>query len=79
MGGKHNIIAYGMGFYGYKRQDPSVAIHNYFREWEKRHLDLKRIKSKSKFQPAICFSRQIGVGVLETADILAKKNPLSSD
>ncbi len=73
MKGKHKKIVYGPKFYGYKRPDPAVAVHNYFSEWEKRHLDLKRIRSKAKFLPAICFSRQIGVGVLETADILAKK------
>lgn len=73
MKGKHTKIGYKRGFYGYKRPDPAVAVYNYFREWEKRDLELKQIKSKAKFQPAICFSRQIGVGVLEVADILAKK------
>jgi len=73
MKGKHKKIGYGPGVLGYKRPDTIVAVHNYFRELEKRHLELKRIRSKAKFQPAICFSRQIGVGVLEVADILAKK------
>ena len=55
------------------RPDPVVVVHNYFREWEKKYLKLKRKSSKVRFHPTICFSRQIGVGVLETADILGKK------
>ena len=61
------------GFFRKTRPDPAVAVHHYFREWENRHLKLKGKRSKGKFHPTICFSRQIGVGVLETADILAKK------
>lgn len=73
MKGKNEKIKYVPVFLRKTRPDPAVAVHNYFREWEKRNLKLKRIKSKAKFQPAICFSRQIGIGVLEVADILAKK------
>ncbi len=69
---KNYKIKYIPGFYGKKRQGVTVAVRNYFCEWEKRQLAEKRRKPKTEFIPAICFSRQIGVGVLETADILAK-------
>jgi len=73
MKGKNEKTRYVPALLRKTRPDPAVAVHNYFREWEKRHLKLKRIRTKAKFEPAICFSRQIGVGVLETADMLAKK------
>lgn len=69
---KHKKIGYRSGFYVYKRRDPAVAVHNYFREWEKRHLNLKQIRFKATFRPSICFSRQMGADVLETAEIVAK-------
>ena len=73
MRGKNEKTKYVPGFLRKTRLDPAVVVHTYFREWEKRHLELKRRRSKAKFYPAICFSRKIGVGVLETADILSKK------
>ena len=73
MKGKKNKIKYVPGFYGKKSQSAAILVNNYFYEWEQRQLEIKRRKPKAKFPPTICFSRQIGVGVLETADILAKK------
>ena len=64
---------YMPGFYGKKRTSPSDLINNYYREWEKRQLEMKKEKPKPKMPPTICFSRKIGVGALEVADILAKK------
>ena len=64
---------YVPGFYGKKRPKSSVSIDNYFREWEQRQLELKKKKPKPEMPPTICFSRKIGVGALEVADILAEK------
>ena len=64
---------YVPGFYGKKRPSPAVSIDNYYREWEKRQLEMKKKKPKPEMPPTICFSRKIGVGALEVADILAEK------
>lgn len=61
------------GFYGKKRRSPGVLVDNYCREWEKRQLEVKKKKPKLEMPPTICFSRKIGVGALEAADILAEK------
>ena len=64
---------YVQGFYEKKRPDTAVLVNNYFNEWEKRQLEIKKRKPKPKVPPTICFSRKIGVGVLEIAEILADK------
>lgn len=61
------------GFYGKQRTSPSVLIDNHYREWEKRQLEMKKQKPKPVMPPTICFSRKIGVGALEVADIVAQK------
>ena len=64
---------YMPGFYGKKRTSPSDLINNHYREWEKRQLEMKKEKPILEMPPTICFSRKIGVGALEVADILAEK------
>jgi cytidylate kinase len=64
---------YMPGFYGKKRRSPGVLVNNYYREWEKRQLEIKKKKPKLEMPPTICFSRKIGVGALEVADILSEK------
>ncbi|MBW2179983.1 MAG: cytidylate kinase-like family protein [Deltaproteobacteria bacterium] len=64
---------YVPGFYGKKRPSVATSIDDYYHEWEKRQLELKKEKPKLEIPPTICFSRKIGVGALEVADILAKK------
>lgn len=66
-------IKYIPGFYGKKRTSASTLINNCYRQWEKRQLELKKEKPKTEMPPTICFSRKIGVGALEVADILAEK------
>lgn len=73
MKGKNERNKYVPRFLKKTRPNTYVAVQNYFREWEKRKLSMKREKTKPEWPPTICFSRQIGIGVLETADILAKK------
>ena len=66
-------IKYLPGFYGKKRTSSITLSNNFYREWEKGQLEIKKKKSKPVMPPTICFSRKIGVGALEVADILAKK------
>jgi len=59
----------------YVKPTPSAAqiSDRYIREWELKWREKERKKPKAKMPPAICFSRKIGVGVLEIAGILAEK------
>jgi hypothetical protein len=62
------------GTYVQKRPDAAQMAHQYIREWEQKRLKTKERGSfAAEMAPAICFSRKIGVGALEVADILAKK------
>jgi len=64
---------YVPGFYGKKRTSAAASIDKYYREWEQRQLELKKKKTKPEMPPTICFSRKIGVGALEVADILSQR------
>jgi cytidylate kinase len=59
----------------YARQTPDAAnlANRYIREWDDKRLELKAKSIASKFPPAVCFSRKIGVGALEIADMLAAR------
>jgi len=60
----------------YAKKKPSIAelTHRYIREWnEERQRREKTSLTPEKLPPTICFSRIIGVGAVEIADILAKK------
>ena len=62
------------GTYAKKRPGAAQMAHRYIREWEQKRLKTKeRGSSPAEMVPTICFSRKIGVGALEVADILAKK------
>ena len=65
---------YVPGTYARKRPNVAQTAQQYIREWEQKHLKAgeQRI-APAQIPPAICFSRKIGVGALEVADILAKK------
>ena len=60
------------GMYWKKRMDAAEAAGHHIREWEKGRLQMKKAGA-DKTSPSICFSRKIGVGALEIADILAEK------
>ncbi len=65
---------YRSGMYSPKRTHGEQLAENYFRELDKRLIqDTNMEKGKNKVYPSICFSRKIGVGALEIADILAQK------
>ena len=66
-------VKYVPGFYGKKRPDAAVLVDNYFHEWEKRQLEIKKSRPKPKVPPTICFSRKIGVGVLERPELLVRQ------
>lgn len=74
MADKIQKINYVPGTYAKKRPDSAQLAGKYVRQYEN-----KRIKAKARepfateIFPAICFSRKIGVGALEIADILADK------
>jgi len=64
---------YVPGMYVKKKPKTSESVDQYFREWEKKTLETKKEPPAPQMPPAICFSRKIGVGALEVADILAEK------
>jgi cytidylate kinase len=59
----------------YVKARPSAAqmAEQYIGEWEEKRLKKKDEKTLMKMPPSICFSRKIGVGALEIADILAEE------
>jgi len=65
---------YVPGTYARKRPGAAQMAHQYIREWEQRRLKAGEPKAVlTEIPPTICFSRKIGVGALEVADILAEK------
>lgn len=59
----------------YVKTRPSAAqmADQYVSEWEEKRLKKKDAEALTKMPPSICFSRKIGVGALEIADILAEE------
>jgi len=67
-------IKYIPGTYAKKRPDAAQMAGQYILDWEKRQLELKEKETAlGVISPAICFSRKIGIGAVEIADILAEK------
>jgi len=64
---------YTTGTYGKTRPNAAELANRYIREWDERGLKEKREAPKPTMPAAICFSRKIGVGALEAADIIAEK------
>lgn len=65
--------AYTPGQYGKQRQGAANLANRYIQEWEDRRHKPKGQGIRPDMPPAICFSRKIGVGALEVADILGEK------
>jgi cytidylate kinase len=69
-----NRLIYVPGAYARKRPDAAQIADKYIKDWVKKQLQTKPAKFEPvKIPPAICFSRKIGSGALEIADILAEK------
>ncbi len=63
---------YEPGYYGKKRLSASAWADIYARKWEKENADRKNEERESAPHFHICFSRQIGAGALEIADLLSE-------
>ena len=72
MAGKIGGVKYVPGMYGKKRFTGHQLADKYFRDLEKKIIEKKRAEKKPEIFPTICFSRKIGVGALEIADIVGK-------
>lgn len=74
MGNYMNNFEYVPGFYTHKKPSAAELADRYVRKWDKEHqkTETEDIQPSELF-PTICFSRIIGVGAVEIADILAKK------
>jgi cytidylate kinase len=66
-------VKYTPGMYAGKRPTGAQLAENYFKELDKRLVAEEKLRQRPEIFPTICFSRKIGVGALEIADILAAK------
>ncbi len=66
-------IKYVPGIYGKERPDVAELVENYMYQWEQRPVRAVAKKPQPMSEPTVCFSHKIGIGALETADILAKQ------
>ena len=67
-------IEYVPGFYSITKPGAADLADHYIREWdEQQQKKEKEDIQPEKLFPTICFSRIIGVGAVEIADILSKK------
>lgn len=67
-------ITYVPGTYAQRKPDAADLAEQHIHSWVKRQLKSRPTKIESaQIQPVVCFSRKIGVGALEIADLLAKK------
>jgi cytidylate kinase len=65
---------YTPGYYGKMRPfSAALSADNYKRAAEKKLSEAEGRPSPGKIPPTVCFSRKIGVGALEIADMLAEK------
>jgi hypothetical protein len=65
---------YYPGIYPGKRYDPAEVAGLYIKAWEQKQMEQRtKAAPEVEFPPGICFARQIGVGALEIADILAAR------
>ena len=65
-------LKYVPGAYHKKRPDACTVANQYTGKWEQQ-LRKKEKAFPAKMSSTICFSRKIGVGALEIADLLAEK------
>jgi len=63
---------YKPGYYDKKRLSSSAWADAHIKKWSKTRANTRKETEKSLLYPSICFSRKIGVGALEIADLLAE-------
>jgi cytidylate kinase len=73
MTGSAKIAKYVPGDYIQQRAGAAELAESYMREWAQRKIQAEALESQRMTYPTICFSRKIGVGALEVADILAEQ------
>jgi cytidylate kinase len=74
MAANREKLKYVPGSYATERPKAAQLVDQYFREWERRHLRMKgSVIESPQIAPTICFSRKIGAGALEIADLLGEK------
>ncbi|MBL0712176.1 MAG: cytidylate kinase-like family protein [Desulfosarcina sp.] len=61
------------GTHAQKRPDAAQRAQHYVRQWEQKQRQKRRSEKASILSPTICFSRKIGVGALEIAEMLSQK------
>lgn len=66
-------IKYVPGTYVKPRPSAAQLSEQYIREWELMRQKKREKKPEPEMAPTICFSRKIGVGAVEIADILAEQ------
>jgi hypothetical protein len=68
------MTKYIPGTYAKKRPSVEQQTSHYFQQWEQRQLGKKAKDGVvDRISPTICFSRKIGIGALEIAEIVAEK------
>lgn len=68
-------IKYSPGDYGKKRLSASAWADINIKNWRQPSEEKSKKKPENGIFPCICFSRQIGVGALKIADLLAERLP----
>ncbi len=63
---------YQPGFYGKKRMTAIEWAESHIRKYTEKQETLKEAAKGKQLFPTVCFSRRIGVGALEIADLLAQ-------
>ena len=63
--------SYQPGYYGKKRPGAAEWADMYIKQYNQINADRKQAGKKAGVLPSVCFSRQIGVGALEIADLLS--------
>jgi cytidylate kinase len=67
-------LKYVPGTYAQKRPDTDQLAAQYIQDWEKKRRKMRARKTlPAEIAPSICFSRKIGAGALEIADIVSEK------
>ncbi len=75
MNAEKSSVKYISGAYSKLRPSAPKLADRYIREWEETRREIGRRAEKPELSlpPTICFSRKIGIGALEIADMVAEK------